>query len=58
LTRTSSERPFWRFVTRTTLGSGRVGCAALIASLSKTSPFAVSRPSNASPYQDATPTRS
>ena len=54
-TRSSSCRPFSRLVTRTRLGSGNVGCAAVTPFMSKRSPFAVGRPWNAGPYQEATP---
>jgi hypothetical protein len=44
LIRTTSERPFSKFVTRASTGMGKVGWAALIAFMSKISPFAVGLP--------------
>ena len=57
-TRTSSWRPFSRLVTRTRLGNGSVGWAALTAFMSKRSPFAVGRPWKPGPYHEAMPVRS
>ena len=58
LIRTTNERPFSRFITRTADGIGKVLWAAETISGSKISPFAVSRPANSSPYQDAMPVSS
>src|SRR5262249_188114 len=56
VTRTTTERPLARLVTRTRAPSGNDGCAAVIARASKRSPLAVGLPWKASPYQEATPT--
>src|SRR3979490_931103 len=56
LIRTTTARPFRRFVTRTNEPKGRVGWAAVRACMSKSSPLAVSFPWKNSPYQEAVPT--
>src|SRR6267143_5279853 len=55
--RTSSNCPDRVFTTRTRDPNGRLGCAAVRASQSKDSPFAVLRPLNPGPYQLALPTQ-
>src|SRR6266545_1760488 len=54
-TRTSTERPFWRFVTSTFVPSGSAGCAAVSRYMSYGSPLAVRRPWWRSPYHEASP---
>ena len=54
-TRTMTDLPSSRRVTLTTLGMGRVRWAAVMAYMLKISPFAVRRPWNLRPYQDAVP---
>src|SRR5213593_3501381 len=56
VTRTTTERPLARLVTRTRVPSGNDGCAAVIARASKRSPLAVGLPWKSAPYQEATPT--
>ena len=58
LTRTTMERPLSRLVTRTAEGIGRVLWAAETTLGLNISPFAVGRPPNSSPYQDAIPVSS
>ena len=55
---TMTERPLSRFVTRTRVPKGKLGCAAVKAFMSNTSPLAVCRPWKRLPYQDAIPTTS
>src|SRR6267143_385708 len=54
-TRTSTVRPFLRFVTRSRVPNGRVRCAAVSWRMSYISPLAVFCPWCCSPYQDACP---
>src|SRR6267142_1501763 len=54
-TRTSTVRPFLRFVTRSRVPNGRVRCAAVSWRMSYVSPLAVFCPWCCSPYQDACP---
>ena len=44
LMRTSTDRPFLTLVTSTRVPSGKDGCAAVSAFISKSSPLAVRRP--------------
>src|ERR1700730_11883100 len=53
--RTTSNFRFLGFTTRTIDPNGKVGWAAVSASESNSSPFAVLRPSKLSPYQLALP---
>src|SRR6266446_3463268 len=53
LMRTTTERPFARFVTRTRVPSGNERCAAVKPFASNRSPLAVRLPSKLSPYHDA-----
>ncbi len=54
LMRTTTERPFARFVTRARVPSGSERCAAVKPSASNRSPLAVRLPSRLAPYHDAT----
>src|SRR4051794_28369277 len=56
LIRTITERPFCRFVTRTSECSGSERCAAVAWTVSSRSPLEVSRPTCWLPYQAARPT--
>jgi hypothetical protein len=57
LMRTTTERPFRLFTTRTRVPKGSVLCAAVSACVLNLSPFAVRRPWNPGPYQEARPER-
>jgi hypothetical protein len=54
-TRTSTERPLFRFVTRRRVPNGSVGWAAVSLSMSNVSPLAVGRPWWYAPYHEASP---
>src|SRR5438552_13905747 len=56
LMRTTTERPFARFVTRARVPIGSERCAAVNSFASKRPPLAVRLPSKLSPYHDATVT--